>query len=228
MGLKCLLLAAALALAPLCAQAQSTYRCVGKDGKKYYGSTMPPQCTGLPVEELSPSGTVTRRIDPEAEGKQRAAKEAEAAKKREEEVLAKDESRRNQALLATYTSEKDIDDARGRALAENEKAAKEIEQRINDIKKRQAGYIKEMEFYQEGAAKPATDKKGNAATPAPQAKNGGAPPQKLLEDIKNTETDLKAQDNLLAMKKKDVDTINARYDEDKKRFVALTKPRSTR
>ena len=39
---------AALLAAPLAVQAQPkeqyTYRCVGKDGKKYYGSTVPPQC----------------------------------------------------------------------------------------------------------------------------------------------------------------------------------------
>ena len=42
-------LAAAFALAPLAAEAQS-YRCTGKDGKKYYGQAVPPQCLGQPVE----------------------------------------------------------------------------------------------------------------------------------------------------------------------------------
>src|SRR5258708_3618263 len=48
MALKYLLLAAALALAPLAAHAQSTYRCVSKDGKKYYGSTIPQHTLGQP------------------------------------------------------------------------------------------------------------------------------------------------------------------------------------
>jgi hypothetical protein len=43
--------------------------------------------------------------------------------------------------------------------------------------------------------------------------------------MKNAEIDLKAQENLLAAKKKEVDTINAKYDEDRKRFADLTKPK---
>ncbi len=42
------LIVAGLALVPLAAGAQS-YRCVGKDGKKYYGQAIPPECLGLPV-----------------------------------------------------------------------------------------------------------------------------------------------------------------------------------
>jgi hypothetical protein len=219
-----------LALAPFVAQAQPspgsefTYRCVGNDGKKYYGSTVPQVCQGQVIEQLSPSGMVMRRIDPAGDEKMRAVKEAEAAKKREADAIAKEESRRSRALLATYTSEKDIEEARARALAENEKGITEIEQRIAEIKKRQAAYSKEMEFYQDAAAKPAPDKKDKPAAPAPQAKTSPKPPPKLLEDIRIAEIDLTAQENLLALKKKDVETINAKYDEDKKRFIALTKP----
>jgi hypothetical protein len=225
MVLKYPMLAAALALAPLAAQAQSspsefTYRCVGNDGKKYYGSMIPPQCAGRAIEQMSNQGVVVRRIDPEGEEKMRVAKEAEAVKKRENDALAKEASRRNRALLATYTSEKDIDEARMRALAENEKATKEIEQRIGEIKKRQAAHIKEMEFYKEGAAKAATDKKGTP--PAPQAKGESRVPPKLVQDMVSTENELAAQENLLAQKKKEIDAINAKYDEDKKRYAELT------
>jgi len=224
--LKHAMLAAALALAPLAAQAQpsggsdSTFRCVGADGKKYYGSIIPPQCAGRVVEQMSNQGIVMRRIDPEGDEKMRIAKEAAAAKKREDDAIAKEASRRNRALLATYTSDKDIEDARGRALADNQKALKEIEQRIAEIKKRQATFDKEMEFYKDGAAKPSAEKKAKpAATPA---KAESKVPPKLLQDMKNTEVELSAQENLLALKRKEVDSINAKYDEDKKRFAELT------
>jgi hypothetical protein len=217
-------LAAALALVPLAALAQTTYRCVGEDGKKYYGQIIPPQCARQPIEELSPAGTVIRRADQAADEKSRAAKEAEAAKKREDDAIAKEESRRNRALLATYASEKDIDEARVRALAENQKAMQEVEQRIGEIKKRQASYDKEMEFFQDGrpGADKDKDKKGKAAAPAPQAKGASKPPPKLVDDMKNAEVELKAQENLLSVKMKDADTINAKYNEDKKRYIELT------
>ncbi len=44
MNPKIAVLAASLALLPLAADAQS-YRCTGKDGKKYYGSPM--HCRGI-------------------------------------------------------------------------------------------------------------------------------------------------------------------------------------
>ncbi|MGE5640847.1 MAG: hypothetical protein ACM30H_12210 [Clostridia bacterium] len=208
------------ALASLAQGLQTTYRCVGKDGKKYYGSTIPTPCLGQPIEQLSTQGTVIRRILPQASEEEREAKEAEAAQKREADKETKEQDRRNRALLATYTSEKDIEDARGRALDENEKAIKAVEVRIADIKKRQAGFEKEMEFYKEPAAKP-NDKSGKK----PEAKKPGpkAPP-KLLEDIHQADVDLQAQQNLLDSKKKEVEAINAKYDEDKKRYLELTKP----
>jgi hypothetical protein len=213
------LLAAALALAPLAASAQS-FRCVGTDGKKYYGSTIPAQCLGQPVEQLNTQGTVIRRFDPEGDEKQKAAKEAEAVKKRQEDAIAKEESRRNRALLATYTSDQDIDEARARALQENQKAVKEVEGRIAEIKKRRAEFAKEMEFYQE--APPAKDAKGKP-TKAGAAPKAPKIPPKLAEDLKNSEIDLNAHQQLLDAKKKEVEAINAKYDEDKKRYAELTK-----
>jgi hypothetical protein len=195
-----LLAAAALAAAPLAAEAQS-YRCVGKDGKKYYGQTIPRQCIGEPIEELSPQGVVIRRIDPQATAAERAAKQAEEERRKKEAAAAKEDRRRAQALLATYTSEKDIEQARARALEDNQKQVKEIELRIAALQKRRAELKKETEFF--------------------QGKN--KPPAKLEQDIKNAEIDLKAQEGLLAAKKKEVESINARYDEDKKLYVELTR-----
>ncbi len=201
MASRILITAAALLIAaPLIAEAQS-FRCVGKDGRKYYGSTVPQQCLGQPVEQLNNQGMVIKRIDPEGEEKVRLAKEAEAAKKREQDAAAKEAARRNRALLATYSSERDIEVARERAIADNTKAVQEVESRIAAIRKRQAGYDRELEFY----------------------KGKNKPPAKLAEDMKNAEMELKAQEELLEAKKRDVEGINAKYDAEKKRYLELTR-----
>jgi Domain of unknown function (DUF4124) len=197
---------AALMVAPLVAQAQATYRCTGNDGKKYYGSTIPMQCVGRPVEQLNAQGLVVRRIDPEGEEKARAQKEAAAEKRKEEEAASREETRRSRALLATYTSERDIEEARRRALEDNERAVHEVEIKIEALKKRRASYDRELEFYKDGKQK-------------------GKAPAKLTNDIKNAEIDLKAQEDLLAVKKKEVTSINAKYDEDKKRYLEATRSR---
>jgi hypothetical protein len=199
-------LAAAFALAPLVAQAQqgspsSSFRCTGKDGKKYYGSSVPPACLGQPVEQLNAQGMVIKRFDAAASAAEREKKSAEEDERKKREAISKEEGRRNRALLATYTNEKDIDQARARALKDNEGAVKDIEKRIGGLKVRLTELKKELDFY--------------------SGKN--KPPAKLATDIRNTEFDITTQEELMATKKKEVDQINARYDDDKKRYAELTK-----
>lgn len=194
-------LAIPLALAATGADAQQSYRCVGTDGKKYYGQAMPPQCLGQPAEVLNAQGMVVRRIDPQASAAERAKKDAEEAERKKREAFIKEEGRRNRALLATYTSEKDIEEARVRALKDNELAVSDIEKRIGGLKKREQDLTKELEFY--------------------TGKN--QPPQKLQQDIANAKIDIRAQEGLLAAKRKEVETINQRYDDDKKRYLELTR-----
>ncbi len=191
--------AAALAL-PQAAEAQS-YRCTGKDGKKYYGATIPTQCIGLTVEQLSAQGVVVRRIEGQMSPEERARRDAEAKAAAEKEAQGKEDSRRNRALLATYQTEKDIEDARKRALEDNDKGVAEIQANLAQLKKREDVLAKEMEFY----------------------KGKNKPPAKLDEDIKNNQNSMKQQEDMIAQKKKDVATINARFDDDKRRFVELQK-----
>jgi hypothetical protein len=202
MSPRLIAIAALLAALPLAAQAD-TYRCIAKDGKRYYGSIIPAECQGRPVELLNAQGLVVKRIDPEGAEKERLAKEASDARKRQEESAARESARRNQALLATYTSEKDIDDARARALAENIKATQQVASRIEELRKQQAGYQKDADQY----------------------KGKGEPPAGLQHDLKTAEADIRAQEQLLEVKKREADTINARYDDDKKRYSALSRPR---
>jgi hypothetical protein len=200
MNRRIVAIAAVLAALPLASEAE-TYRCIAKDGKRYYGSIIPPECQGKPVEQLNAQGLVVKRIDPEGAEKERLAKEAGEARRRQEDAAAREVARRNQALLATYTNEKDIDDARARALTENTKAVQLVEGRIESIRQQQAGYEKDAAQY-----------KGKADLPAG-----------LQQDLKTAEADLKAQQELLEVKKREGNAINARYDDDKKRYSAITR-----
>lgn len=188
-----------LCAAPLAAQAQS-YRCVGADGKRYYGSTIPQECFQRPVEQLNAQGFVVKRIDPILAEKERQAKQAADAKKKDEETASRENARRSQALLATYTSEKDIDEARSRALADNARTTRETQERIDAIRKRQSGYEKEAAAH-----------KGKDELPV-----------KLRDDMKQAQDELAAQETLLEAKKREAEHINARYDDDKKRYVQIT------
>ena len=171
----------AIAMLPLTAFAQS-YRCVGTDGKKYYGSSVPPQCLGQPVEQLDNRGMVVKRIGAQVSADERAKKEAEEAESKKRAAVAKDQGRRDSALLASYTSEKEIDVARARALESPQQAIKDTENRIAALTKRRS---------------------------APN------------EDVRAIDNEIKTQQGVLAARKKEIDAINTRYDEDKKRYIAI-------
>ncbi len=194
----------ALAAAPASAQ-QKMYKCKDSKGKTYYTQTPPAECLGKAMDELSKQGTVVKKREAALTPEQLAAREAEDKRKNEEELAAKEERRKNQALLNTYSSEKDIEDGRQRALKQAEEAAKNTEKHIAEAQKRAQKLAAEKEFY---AKKPL--------------------PKKLQDDIRNNELDLKAQRETLAAKKNELGGINAKYDEDKRRYLQLTgaKPKS--
>jgi hypothetical protein len=198
--------AAALMLAPLAAHAQPKeqliYRCTGKDGKKYYGQTVPQACLGLPLELINKQGLVVKRIDFEGDEKARIAKEEEAQKKRGMDAAQKEALRRNHALLATYTSEKDIEEARRRALVEHQKQVRDIEVKMAEMQRSKTRYQKEFDLFVKEAK--------------------GKPPVRLREEIDNAEFELRVQGGLLGAKKKEVEGINARYDDDRRRYKEAT------
>jgi hypothetical protein len=47
-------------------------------------------------------------------------------------------------------------------------------------------------------------------------------PFKLKQEITNNEIEIRNQTSLLDAKRKEISTINAKYDEDKRRYVELT------
>jgi len=188
----------ALAAEPASAQ-QGVYKCKDSKGKTYYTQTPPAECLGKEMDELSKQGRVVKKREAALTPEQIAAREAEEKRKKEEEERAKEEKRKNQALLNTYSSEKDIEDGRQRALRQAAEATKEIEKRIEEAQKRAQKLAAEKEFY---AKKPM--------------------PKKLQDDIKNNEIDLKGQQDAIAAKKKELGDINAKYDEDKRRYLELT------
>jgi DNA repair exonuclease SbcCD ATPase subunit len=187
------------------APASALYKCKDEKGKTYYTDRPPAACLGKEMDELSKQGTVVKKREAALTPEQQAAREAEDKRKKEEEALAREEKRKNQALLNTYSSEKDIEDGRQRALKQAEQASKEIQKRIDEARERAKKLAAEKEFY---AKKPM--------------------PKKLQDDLKNSEVDLKVQQDALAAKQKELGEINAKYDEDKRRYQELTgaKPKS--
>lgn len=192
------LLVLALALAPLTARAQ-TYRCVDKNGNKHYSQTVPEACVGRLVELLNSEGVVIKRILPPPTATEVEEQKAAAEKTRLDAEAAKEQARRDKALLASYTSVQDIEDARTRARADNDRMIGEITKRIAALEKRRAEEQKGLQAYA-----------------------GKKAPERLTEDLGNTESDLTMQKGALAARQQEAAKLDARFDADKKRFLELT------
>jgi len=189
-------------LAPALAQQpapQRMYKCTDARGKVYYTQVPPRECLGRDTQELNKSGMVMRKTERAPSAAEVQAREAENKKKAEEAEKSREERRKNTALLNTYASEKDIEDQRGRALKEAQDAIAATEKSIVGAQKRQKELESEKEFY---VKKPM--------------------PVKLKQEISNVDIEIKNQTALLEAKKKEIVTINARYDADKRRYVELT------
>jgi hypothetical protein len=200
-GRICTLLLCAAAAAAAPAAAQKLYKYTDPaTGQIVYTDKLPPNVAGKANEQLSPQGTVVRRTEAALTPEQIAAKEAERKRKIEEDLAAKEEKRRNLALLNTYPSERDIEEARLRALKANEESIKEAERKLADAQKRKQSLAAEAEFYKK--------------RPMPAI---------LRQDIQTNEVEIKSQAELLERKRKDADIINARYDEDLRRYRGLAK-----
>ena len=194
------LLACAL-LAALPASAQRLYKYTDPaTGKTVYTERLPTEAAGKANEQLNRQGTVVKREGPAPTAEELAAREADRKRKLDEEAAAKEEKRKNQALLNTYATEKDIDEARGRALQVNDEAIKDAERKLAEAQKRQKLLASEAEFFQK---KPM--------------------PLQLKLDIQGNQAELKAHGDLLDAKRKETASINAKYDEDKRRYLELSK-----
>lgn len=199
-GTVLLLAAAAMLPAPAMAQGRMTYCCTDNDGKQVCSDVLPKQCYGRAYREINPQGVTVRRTDAPMTAEQRAAKEAAAKQAKEEEIKRLDEDRKNRALLATYASEKDIDNVRDRAVADIQRTIKAAQEKQAELAAQREKLDAEAEFYKKRAM----------------------PPQ-LQGQIRDNDADMKTQQKAIDSKLKDIEVLKARYEAEKQRYLELTR-----
>lgn len=171
--------------------------CCDVDGKRTCGDPPPQQCLNKAKTEFSKSG-VAKEVNAPLTSEQRAARDAEVVRKKEEEKKAAEQARKDRALLDSFNSEKDFDAARDRAIADIEKNAEQSKNRLDAALKKQKKLEQEKEFYQK---KPM--------------------PADLLAQIKDTESEIATQQKALQEKDVRIDEIKQRYAADKQRYLQL-------
>lgn len=184
------------------AQGRSTFCCNDDRGMQVCSDILPPVCYGRAYREISPRGITVRKVEAPMTAEERAQRDAEVAKAMEEARRRLDQERRNRALLATYTSEKDIDFLRDRKIAELEKTIGLAREKYDEALKRQAKLNEEAEFY----------------------KKKEMPPD-LKASLRDNETEMRIQQTAIDERKKDIAEVRAKYEEEKVRWIKLHTPR---
>jgi hypothetical protein len=178
------------------------YKWVDEHGEVHYSDKVPPEAVNKGNVELNKQAVPIKKTEPAPTPEQLKAKAAEDERQR---VLAKQQeevARRDRALLASYTSENEIDLARTRAL-----------QTIDNV----------MQSAQAYSAQLAKRKEALLAKKAAAGDKAGANLDRELEML-NGEIDRQA--DLVAQKKREAATVTAKYDADKARWRELVAARA--
>lgn len=188
------LIAAALAL-PAQAQQEKArmYKCIDTAGKVYYSDKMNPDCGQ--GSELNRQGVVMPKKQVAKPGQPSKA-DAVATTPKD----SKEQERRDHALMATYTTEEEIDAARDRSLAIPAQGMKTVESKLDKVNRQ------------------LTELKKQADALATQKKP--LPPH-LLEEVNASEKEISALEADLAQRKAQSESIRAKYETDKQRFREL-------
>lgn len=186
--------------------ASAVYRCVDEQGHTLFGDVPPAACVKVPIYEVSKSGAVLRRIDPTPTPQQVELQRAERERREKEARVAAEQHRKDMALLNTYGSAAEFDVARDRNIEPVNGRIRATEQRL-----------KELEEHERQLAARIAEQGGQSA------KSGKATetPAWMTEDLERVRAEKKSLQEAIARYRTEIDELRARYDGDKKRWIAL-------
>ncbi len=186
--------------------AHALYKCKDEKGVTHYGDTMPPQCAKNPVVEMSPQGSVTRKIDAPLTPEQLKTIQDDRVRNKEKTDRMAAQKLRDDALTSTYGAEREFDIARDKEIANLESRRAILSARTEETNKTLIKLNNDMEFYQAGKSKTAKVKE--------------APPQ-LVQDQKRAAQDAENLRAEIERIDKGKEEIRARYDTEKARWMRI-------
>jgi hypothetical protein len=192
------LLALALLLAGAGEARAAMYKWVDEKGVVHYTDKMPPEAVDNASVELNKQGIPVKKTDKALTPEQRQALEQEAERKREAARAQEEIARRDRALVASYTSEAEIDLARNRSL-----------QTINNVILSAQAFSGQLN-------------KRKVDVEARKAESQGKPVVAVLDrELESIDLELARQADVIAQKQREMTAITAKYDADKQRWREL-------
>lgn len=183
------------------AAAAKIYKWVDERGVTHYGETIPPEYKDQAAAEMSKRGLTVRKWDAAATPDQRKAVENKAILERDERQRAFEQRRRDMALVNTYTSAREIDDARERSIQLPQQAIRGLEPRLKKAQDNLAAVQKQA---------------------ADVRNNGKAVPEVLEQDAADRKAEVDGIKADIERYQAQIVAIKAKYESDKKRYLELT------
>lgn len=200
------LAAAALLLATFSAQAAGIFFCCpDANGRRTCGDALPEVCRGKAYRIIDGSGNVIKEVGPPLTAEQKTEAALLEKRRQEQDALAREQRRKDQALLDTYSSVKDIDAAQQQAETDLQRAIDSANAQIDVIREERKKYEREAEFY----------KKKNV-------------PAELSKGLRETDYNIKLLEDMREIKRRDYQTVKNKYDSDRKRYLEIMSKPTTR
>ena len=175
------------------ASAQGIYTCVDAKGRNLTADRPIAECLDREQRELTPGGTVKRKIGPVLTAEERAAEEEKARKAAEERNRLAEEKKRERALLARYPDKAAHDKERATALVVADDAIPAAKKSTSELAAQRRKLDTELEFYKGDMSKV---------------------PAQLKRQIEENQQHAQAQERFIASQDNEKKRINARFDEE--------------
>jgi hypothetical protein len=189
-----------LLLLPTAGVAGEFYCCQDPgNGRRVCGDSLPPQCRGQAYRILDSAGNVVKEVGPPLTAEQKAEQAAENRRRKELAEAARELRRKDQALLDTYAAPQDIDVAQRKAENDVNLAIQGAQTSIEGSRTKRKKFEAEAEFYKKNTMPPGLEK-----------------------ELRAIDHEIKLQQELVDVKKRELEAIRAKYEADRKRYFELT------
>jgi len=193
-----LVAATTLALAQAPTKGAVSYRWVDEHGEVHYGDRIPPQYSQQESALLNSQGVQIGKL-----AAQRTAQQAEEDARRDRTVL--EQKQRDNFLLTTYTSVKDIEELRDERLGQLQGQRQAAEIYVGSLRERLLALQTRAEMYK----------------PYNTEQRARRMPDDLAEDMARAINDMRVQRNAISAKDQEVAATRAQFQSDIDRFREL-------
>ncbi|PBI85824.1 hypothetical protein BKP43_46040 [Variovorax boronicumulans] len=181
------------------------YTCVDARGRTLTADRPIAECSDREQRELSPSGTVRRKLEPTYTAREQQEREDRAREAAIQAARLIDERRRERALLVRYPNATTHDRERVEALSQIDAVIQAAKKRLVELADDRKKIDEELEFYKQDTSK------------APGAV------RRRIED--NTQS-VAVQNRFIAEQEEEKKRVNARFDEERGRLKTLWSPQN--